>query len=119
MANLTKWVIYIPIFQKLREELLIMKKYILLCSVAMEAKLLLQLKERQHFVESSDIYTMRDLIDIHNDALLPELAQVHTSWAQHIKTDCEVSCVHCNTGQTWFFAAEETDKSTHYIMSQV
>ena len=59
----------------------------------MEAKLLLQLKGRQHFVESSDIYTMRDLIDIHNDALLPELAQVHTSWAQHIKTDCEVGYI--------------------------
>lgn len=68
-----------------------MKKYILICSVAMDAKLLLQLKGRQHFVESSDIYSMKDLIDIHSDALLPELAQVHTTWAQHIKTDCEVS----------------------------
>ena len=68
-----------------------MKKYILICPAAMEAKLLLQLKGRQHFVESSDIYTMKDLIDIHNDTLLPELAPVHASWAQHIKTDCEVS----------------------------
>lgn len=94
--------------KKLREELLIMKKYILLCSVAMEAKLLLQLQGRQHFVESSDIYTMRDLIDIHNDALLPELAQVHTSWAQHIKTDCEKCkakgfiCELCDTDEVLF-----------------
>ena len=79
------------LFQKLREELLIMKKYILICTEAMGAKLLLQLKGRQHFVESSDIYAMQDLIDIQNDSLLPELAQVHSSWAQHIKTDCEVS----------------------------
>lgn len=57
----------------------------------MEDKLLLQLKTRQHFVESSDIYSMRDLIDVQKDTLLPELAKVHYSWAQHIKTDCEVN----------------------------
>ena len=56
----------------------------------MDKKLLLQLQNRQHFVESSDIYSMRDLIDVQKDALLPELAQVHSSWAQHIKTDCLV-----------------------------
>ncbi|XP_053384754.1 differentially expressed in FDCP 8 homolog [Mercenaria mercenaria] len=77
--------------KKLREELLIMKRYILLCSLAMKSKLLLQLKNRQHFVENSDIYSMKDLIDIQKDTLLPELAQVHSSWAQHIKTDCEVN----------------------------
>lgn len=76
--------------KKLREELLIMKRYILLCAIAMNKKLLLQLEKRQHFVESSDIYSMGDLIDIQKDMLLPELAQVHTSWAQHIKTDCEL-----------------------------
>ncbi|KAL4225768.1 Differentially expressed in FDCP 8 [Mactra antiquata] len=76
--------------KKMREELLIMKRYILLCAVAMNEKLLLQLKGRQHFVESSDIYSMRDLIDVHRDSLLPELVQVHSSWAQHIKTDCEL-----------------------------
>jgi len=67
-----------------------MKKYILICSLAMESKLLLRLQGRQHFVESSDIYSMKDLIDVQKDVLLPELAQVHSSWAQHIKTDCEV-----------------------------
>ncbi|XP_052802774.1 differentially expressed in FDCP 8 homolog A-like isoform X2 [Mya arenaria] len=77
--------------KKLREELLIMKKYILRCGTAMQLKLLLDLQTRQHFVESSDVYCMRDLIDVQHDTLLPELAQVHSSWAQHIKTDCE-SC---------------------------
>ncbi|WAR01533.1 DEFI8-like protein [Mya arenaria] len=78
-------------WKKLREELLIMKKYILRCGTAMQLKLLLDLQTRQHFVESSDVYCMRDLIDVQHDTLLPELAQVHSSWAQHIKTDCE-SC---------------------------
>ncbi|XP_052242863.1 differentially expressed in FDCP 8-like isoform X2 [Dreissena polymorpha] len=94
--------------KKLREELLIMKKYILQCSAAMEMKLLLQLQRRQHFVENSDIYSMQDLVDVHGDLLLPELAQVHTSWAQHIKTDCEVCrgkgflCEICKTDEILF-----------------
>ncbi|ELT95789.1 hypothetical protein CAPTEDRAFT_101688 [Capitella teleta] len=76
--------------KKLREELLIMKRYFLSCRDALESKLLLQLRERQHFVESSDMYSFQDLIDIHTDALLPILARIHSSFAQHIKTDCQV-----------------------------
>ncbi|ESO97291.1 hypothetical protein LOTGIDRAFT_114879, partial [Lottia gigantea] len=74
---------------KLREELLIMKKYILLCQQAMKVKLLRRLDNRQHFVESSDVYTMKDLMEVQTDVLLSEIAQVHSTWAQHIKTDCE------------------------------
>ncbi|XP_041367334.1 uncharacterized protein LOC121381964 [Gigantopelta aegis] len=76
--------------KKLREELLVMKKYILLCAEAMENKLLLLIKSRQHFVDSSDIYSMKDLLDIQTDVLLSELAAVHSSWAQHIKSDCQL-----------------------------
>ncbi|XP_048241861.1 differentially expressed in FDCP 8 homolog A-like isoform X4 [Haliotis rufescens] len=76
--------------KKLREEMLVMKKYILLCPSAMKSKLLLLVQTRQHFVESSDIYSMKDLMDIQTDTLLSELAQVHSAWAQHIKTDCEL-----------------------------
>ncbi|XP_055957619.1 differentially expressed in FDCP 8 homolog A [Patella vulgata] len=75
--------------KKLREELLIMKKYILICPQAMELKLLRELSSRQHFVESSDIYSMKDLMEVQSDALLSEIAHVHSTWAQHIKTDCE------------------------------
>ena len=81
---------HVLIFQKLREELLVMKKYILLCADAMQNKLLLLIKSRQHFVDSSDIYSMKDLLDIQTDVLLSELAAVHSSWAQHIKSDCQV-----------------------------
>ncbi|XP_046555289.1 LOW QUALITY PROTEIN: differentially expressed in FDCP 8 homolog A-like [Haliotis rubra] len=76
--------------KKLREEMLVMKKYILLCPSAMKTKLLLLLQARQHFVESSDIYSMKDLMDTDRYALLSELAQIHSAWAQHIKTDCEL-----------------------------
>ncbi|GFR70829.1 differentially expressed in FDCP 8 homolog [Elysia marginata] len=75
--------------KKLREEMMIMKKYILSCISAMKAKLLLMLQSRQHFVENSDIYSMQDLLDT-EEVLLPELVRVHSSWAQHIKVDCEL-----------------------------
>lgn len=68
-----------------------MKKYLLVCTEAMKKKFLLLLSERQHFVETSDKYSMQDLLDITSDTLLPELANIHTTWAQHIKTDCQVS----------------------------
>lgn len=67
-----------------------MKKYLLVCKEAMDKKFLLLLKDRQHFVETSDKYAMKDLLDTASDILLPELASIHTAWAQHIKTDCQV-----------------------------
>ncbi|VDI80656.1 Hypothetical predicted protein [Mytilus galloprovincialis] len=76
--------------KKLREELLIMKKYLLLCKNAMSEKFLLMLKGRQHFVENSDVYSMQDFLDIQSDKLLGDLATIHSAWAQHIKTDCEL-----------------------------
>ena len=70
-----------------------MKKYLLLCKEAMNQKFLLLLKDRQHFVENSDVYSLQDVLDIQSDKLLRELAPTHSTWAQHIKTDCQVSCL--------------------------
>lgn len=76
--------------KKLREEILIMKKYLLLCKTAMNERFLLMLKDRQHFVENSDVYSMQDFLDVQSDKLLGELATTHSAWAQHIKTDCQL-----------------------------
>jgi len=50
-----------------------------------------QLSNRQHFVDNADMYSLQDLVDLANDVLLPELTRIHASFAQHIKTDCQVS----------------------------
>jgi len=76
--------------KKLREEILVMKRYFLSCKQALNSKLLLQLSERQHFVDSSDMYSVQDLLDTANDVMLAELARIHASFAQHIKTDCQL-----------------------------
>lgn len=52
---------------------------------------LLQLQDRQHFVENDDMYSLQDLIDISSGRLSCSLTEIHTTFAKHIKLDCEVS----------------------------
>ncbi|XP_054714158.1 differentially expressed in FDCP 8 homolog [Uloborus diversus] len=75
--------------QKLREDILLMKKYFLTCHTALEQKLLLQLKDRQHFVENSNIYSLQDLIDVSSGFLLSYLEKVHSAFASHITQECQ------------------------------
>ncbi|KAF7699368.1 differentially expressed in FDCP 8 homolog isoform X1 [Silurus meridionalis] len=75
--------------RKLRQDILLMKPYFITCKEAMEARLLLQLQERQHFVENDDMYSLQDLIDIFNGRLSCSLTEIHTTFAKHIKLDCE------------------------------
>lgn len=53
--------------------------------------LFLQLKDRQHFVENSDMYTIQDLITVNTGGLLEELSMITASFGKHIKFDCVVS----------------------------
>ncbi|XP_042909270.1 differentially expressed in FDCP 8 homolog [Parasteatoda tepidariorum] len=75
--------------KKLRQDILVMKKYFLTCHAALEEKLLLQLKDRQHFVESSDIYSLQDLIDASSGHLFTYLEKVHSTFIAHITLRCQ------------------------------
>lgn len=79
------------ILQKLREDILMMKTYFLTCHTALEGKLLLQLQDRQHFVENAFVYSLQDLIDVSTGQLLNYLQKVHTSYLTHITQDCLVN----------------------------
>ncbi|XP_057291424.1 uncharacterized protein LOC130614043 isoform X2 [Hydractinia symbiolongicarpus] len=72
----------------LREQIMLMKAYLTTCRIAVQEKLLLGLKNRQHFVDNSDTYSMKDLIDIHEDILLDELTRKYAIFSKHIKFDC-------------------------------
>lgn len=52
-----------------------------------------QLHDRQHFVENNDMYSLQDLIDISSGRLSCSLTEIHTTFAKHIKLDCDVSCI--------------------------
>uniref|UniRef100_A0A674HUI6 Differentially expressed in FDCP 8 homolog n=1 Tax=Taeniopygia guttata TaxID=59729 RepID=A0A674HUI6_TAEGU len=76
--------------RKLRQDILLMKPYFITCKEAMEARLLLQLQDRQHFVENDEMYSLQDLMDIEAGRLGCSLTEIHTLFAKHIKLDCEV-----------------------------
>ncbi|XP_029577196.1 differentially expressed in FDCP 8 isoform X3 [Salmo trutta] len=75
--------------RKLRQDILLMKPYFITCKEALEARLLLQLHDRQHFVENNDMYSLQDLIDISSGRLGCSLTEIHTTFAKHIKLDCD------------------------------
>ncbi|KAG8562982.1 hypothetical protein GDO81_015888 [Engystomops pustulosus] len=75
--------------KKLRQDILLMKPYFITCKEAMEARLLLQLQDRQHFVENDDMYSLQDLLDVSSGRLGASLTDIHTMFAKHIKLDCE------------------------------
>lgn len=88
--ELFKFVVELREIKRLREEILIMKKYLVTCREALERKLLLQLKEKQHFVDSDNIYSLQDLIDINSGSLLAFLTKTHSVFFTHIKEECEL-----------------------------
>ena len=71
-----------------------MKEYLRSCRIATEERMLLQLQNRQHFVENSDIFSIQDLIDAHNNVLYGELSKKLELFKRHIKVECPV-CINC------------------------
>ncbi|XP_020952685.1 differentially expressed in FDCP 8 homolog isoform X6 [Sus scrofa] len=94
--------------RKLRQDILLMKPYFITCREAMAARLLLQLQDRQHFVENDEMYSVQDLLDTHSGRLGCSLAETHTLFAKHIKLDCErcqakgFVCELCREGDVLF-----------------
>ncbi|XP_055477042.1 differentially expressed in FDCP 8 homolog isoform X2 [Psammomys obesus] len=94
--------------RKLRQDILLMKPYFITCKEAMEARLLLQLQDRQHFVENDEMYSIQDLLEVHLGRLSCSLTETHTLFAKHIKLDCErcqakgFVCELCKEGDVLF-----------------
>ncbi|XP_031555951.1 differentially expressed in FDCP 8-like, partial [Actinia tenebrosa] len=76
--------------KRLREEILIMKKYFMSCRMALESKLLLHLQDHQHFVDNSNVYSLQDILEVENGSMLPFVTRVHSLFLTHIKSDCEL-----------------------------
>jgi len=75
---------------KLRQKLIMMKKYLMVCRIAGEKKLLTLLQDRQHFVDSSEMFSLQDLIDINSGVLLSYLETKFSQFKSHI-----ITCVLC------------------------
>ncbi|XP_063239716.1 differentially expressed in FDCP 8 homolog isoform X2 [Bacillus rossius redtenbacheri] len=80
----------LSVVKKLRENILLMKKYLILCKDASESRLLGRLGDRLHFTESLDAYSLQDLVELHSGQLLGQLESVEAAFASHIRTDCKL-----------------------------
>jgi hypothetical protein len=114
------------ILQALRDELLLMKRYLIECKTAGEQRLLWLLKSRQHFVESAHLYSLQDLIDINSGELLPFITKVHEQFLNHIKEECKVFIIVYNNGKCdkliWprkFLELLIMETSNHHRISRV
>lgn len=76
--------------KKLREDILLMKLYFTSCKYAKEARLLRMLEERPHFVECADNYTLRDMVETHEEQLYDTIKEVHKIYSQHIRIECDL-----------------------------
>jgi len=74
----------------LRSKIMLMKKYLTVCRIAVEEKLLLNLVSRQHFVDGPDLYSIQDLIDIDSGLLLPFMQRITQIFQEHIQ-----NCILC------------------------
>ena len=74
----------------LRSKIMLMKKYLTVCRIALEEKILLNLVSRQHFVDGPNLYSIQDLIDINSGLLLPFLQRITQVFQEHIQ-----NCVLC------------------------
>jgi len=73
-----------------RKQLLSMKKYLVVCRIAQEERLLTQLHEKQHFVDTAHMYSLQDLMDIDSGSLTQYLEAKLAIFQGHI-----TSCVLC------------------------
>ena len=51
----------------------------------------LQLDVFPNFKDHPTLLTLHEMVEIQNGSLLPMLKSVHTTFAQHIKNDCQVN----------------------------
>ena len=76
--------------QQMRETIILMKKYLTVCRLASEQKILLHLAPKQHFVDHSDFYSIQDLLEVKSGSLADFLTKIVDTFALHIKT-----CILC------------------------
>uniref|UniRef100_A0A914ZA85 Phorbol-ester/DAG-type domain-containing protein n=1 Tax=Panagrolaimus superbus TaxID=310955 RepID=A0A914ZA85_9BILA len=74
---------------KLRKQVMLMKCFFLCCRWARKLRILQHLNKYQHFVESSENYSLIDLQQIAKGTLLEELKTIVGIFKKHITEECE------------------------------
>ncbi|XP_033210061.1 differentially expressed in FDCP 8 homolog isoform X2 [Belonocnema kinseyi] len=80
----------LSIVKRLREELQMMKHYLVLCPEAIDQGLPWRVGLRTHFLENSGSYSVKDLVDLQSGLLMEELRTAHDNMKNHITEDCQL-----------------------------
>ncbi|XP_066584771.1 differentially expressed in FDCP 8 homolog isoform X2 [Prorops nasuta] len=76
--------------KRMREELQLMKQYLVLCPEATSNGLPWKTNLRSHMIENSGNYSIKDLVDLQSGKLLEEIRTVHEAMHCHITEKCEL-----------------------------
>lgn len=74
----------------MREEMQMMKRYLVLCPEANKQGLPWKIGIRTHMIENSGNYSIKDLVDLNNGVLLEEIRTVYDTMHTHITEQCEL-----------------------------
>lgn len=89
-------VLELKLVDQLREKLNSMRKYILVCRLAQEDHLLWKNTDRPHMLETSDLYSLQDLVDTHSGEIVNTLQTLIQLFSDHIKIRCEICQGHAH-----------------------
>ncbi|CAL7942953.1 unnamed protein product [Xylocopa violacea] len=80
----------LSLVKRMREEMQMMKRYLVLCPEANNQGLPWKIGIRTHMIENSGNYSIKDLVDLHNGMLLEEIRTAYDSMHTHITEQCEL-----------------------------
>ncbi|XP_076661992.1 differentially expressed in FDCP 8 homolog isoform X1 [Halictus rubicundus] len=80
----------LSLVKKFREEMQMMKRYLVLCTDANNHGLPWKIGIRTHMIENSGNYSIKDLIDLNNGILLEEVRAAYDTMHAHITEQCEL-----------------------------
>lgn len=76
--------------RRLRQELVGMRRYLLVCRVATESHLLWRNGDSPHLIEGVELYSLQDLVDTNSGELPSKLHTIVDLFTKHIKVECEI-----------------------------
>ncbi|XP_003697326.1 differentially expressed in FDCP 8 homolog isoform X2 [Apis florea] len=80
----------LSVVKRMREEMQMMKRYLVLCPEANNKGLPWKIGIRTHMIENSGNYSIKDLIDLNNGMLLEEIRAAYDTMHTHITEQCEL-----------------------------
>ncbi|XP_012253345.2 differentially expressed in FDCP 8 homolog isoform X2 [Athalia rosae] len=80
----------LTLVKKLREELQMIKRYLVFCPDANNQGLPWRAGLRSHLIENSNSYAIKDLIDLQNGTLVEEIRGAYDAMRTHITENCEL-----------------------------